>query len=282
METRPSQSVSKIFWTFILLTYVISWLFWVPLALSGKDVNGTTLLIPFALGGFGPSIAGIIMVYQNKDKQRRCDFWKRVIDFKRISTGWYLFIFLVFPILYIVLFSLYSLLGNPLPPFERLSQVAANPLLLIGIVIAGILTGPLSEELGWRGYALDRLQARWSPLVASLVLAPFWWAWHLPLFFVRGTTQYKWGIGTPDFWYFMIAIVPLTITLTWVYNHNQRSILGAVLLHFMYNFSLGMVYPLSQNANLLHVILIYAIAIGLIATSSQVSNRVKLGLESQQ
>jgi membrane protease YdiL (CAAX protease family) len=254
----------------------------VPLALSGKDVNGTTLLIPFALGGFGPSIAGIIMMYRNKDKQGRRDFWKRVIDFKRISTGWYLFIFLVFPILYIVLFSLNSLLGNPLPPFERISQIAANPLLLIGIVITGILTGPLSEELGWRGYALDRLQARWSPLVASLVLAPFWWAWHLPLFFVRGTTQYKWGVGTPDFWYFMLAIVPLTILLTWVYNHNRRSILGAVLLHFMYNFSLGMVYPLSQNMNLLHVILMYAIAIGLVATDSRVDSRVQTRLESQQ
>jgi membrane protease YdiL (CAAX protease family) len=282
METKHTQTVGKNFGVFILLTYVISWLFWVPLALSGKEVSGTTLLIPFALGGFGPSVAGIIMVYRNKDKQERRDFWKRVIDLKRISVGWYLFIFLAFPALYIVLFSLNSLLGNALPPFERLSQIAVNPFLLIGIVITGILTGPLSEELGWRGYALDRLQARWSPLLASLVLAPFWWAWHLPLFFVRGTTQYKWGVGTPDFWYFMLAIVPLTILLTWVYNHNRRSILGAILLHFMYNFSLGMVYPLSQNLNLLHVIFMYVIAIGMVSTGRQVSNRVQPELESQQ
>lgn len=282
MQVNHSQTASKNFWVFILLTYVISWLFWVPLALSGQDVSRTTLLVPFALGGFGPSVAGIIMVYRNKGKQERRDFWKRVIDFKRISVGWYLFIFLVFPILYIVLFSLNSLLGNPVPQFERLSQISANPFLLIGIVITGILTGPLSEELGWRGYALDRLQTRWSPFAASLVLAPFWWAWHLPLFFVRGTTQYKWGVGTPDFWYFMIAIVPLTIMLTWVYNHNRRSILGAILIHFMYNFSLGMVYPLSQNTNLMQVIFMYVIAIGLVAISSQVSNHVQPGLESQQ
>ncbi|MGB7873725.1 MAG: type II CAAX endopeptidase family protein [Anaerolineales bacterium] len=281
MEGNYSQSVSKKFWIFILLTYIISWLFWIPLALIGQDVNGTMLLIPFALGGFGPSVAGIIMVYRNRDRQGRRDFWKRVIDFKRISTGWYLFIFLVFPALFAILFSLNSLFGNPLPQFERLSQIAANPFLLIGIVITGIITGPLSEELGWRGYALDRLQSRWSPFVASLVLAPFWWAWHLPLFFVRGTTQYQWGIGTPDFWYFMFGIVPLTFMLTWVYNHNQKSILGAILLHFMYNFTLGMVFPLSGINNLFHVLFLYVIAIGLIAAYDRLGNRVQTGLEAQ-
>lgn len=280
METKQSQTASKNFWTFILLTFTISWLFWVPLALSGQDVEGTTLLIPFALGGFGPSVTGIIMVYRNKNKQERRDFWKRVIDFKRISTGWYLFIFLVFPALYAILFGINSLMGNPLPKFARMAQIASNPLLLIGIVITGILTGPLSEELGWRGFALDRLQTRWSPLISSLVLAPFWWAWHLPLFFVRGTTQYKWGVGTLDFWLFMIAIVPLTILLTWVYNHNNKSILAAILTHFMYNFSLGMVYPLSENYNLIYVILL-AIAIGFFATYDRFSSSVRAGFEAQ-
>ena len=118
MGTKQTQTVSKNFGVFILLTFIISWLFWIPLALSGQDVEGTTLLIPFALGGFGPSVAGIIMVYRNKNKQERRDFWKRPIDFKRISTGWYLFIFLIFPILYIVLFSLNNLLGIPSPPIH--------------------------------------------------------------------------------------------------------------------------------------------------------------------
>jgi membrane protease YdiL (CAAX protease family) len=139
-------------------------------------------------------------------------------------------------------------------------------LLLIGIIVTGILTGPLSEELGWRGYALDRLQTQRSPLISSLILALFWWAWHLPLFFIKGTTQYKWGFGTSNFWYFMITIIPLTLILTWVYNHTNRSILAAVLLHFMYNFTLGLVFPLSENVNLLHVILLSVAAMGLVIT----------------
>ena len=274
-------SRNKRFLLFIVLTYLISWLFWIPVALSGQDVNETILLIPFVLGGFGPSIAGIIMVYRNRDKKGRRDFWKSIVDLKRISTKWYLFIFLIFPASFAILFGINSLLGNPLPEFERMAQIGSNPLFLIGIVITGILTGPLSEELGWRGFALDRLQARSSPLISSLILAPFWWAWHLPLFFIQGTTQYKWGVGTPDFWLFMIAIVPLTILLTWVYNHNNKSILAAIFLHFMYNFTLGMVSPLPENINFFPAILLCAIAIGLVATYDRLNSSIQAGLEAQ-
>jgi membrane protease YdiL (CAAX protease family) len=101
--------------------------------------------------------------------------------------------------------------------------------MVVGMVVIGIITGPSSEELGWRGFALERLQSRWLPLVSGLILAPLWWGWHLPLFFVSGTTQYAWGFGTPSFWLFLMGIVPLSILLTWVYNHDGRSILAAVL-----------------------------------------------------
>ena len=119
-------SRNKRFLLFIVLTYIISWLFWIPVALSGQDVNETILLIPFVLGGFGPSIAGIIMVYRNRDKKGRRDFWKSIVDLKRISTKWYLFIFLIFPASFAILFGINSLLGNPLPEFERMAQIGSN------------------------------------------------------------------------------------------------------------------------------------------------------------
>jgi membrane protease YdiL (CAAX protease family) len=40
----------------------------------------------------------------------------------------------------------------------------------------------LGEELGWRGFALPRLQSRIGPLSASLVIGVIWAAWHLPYY----------------------------------------------------------------------------------------------------
>jgi membrane protease YdiL (CAAX protease family) len=252
-------------WTFFALTYALSWVFWVPAALFGRDFTSTAWGIPYILGGFGPSVAGIIMVYRSAAKEERRDFWRRVVDFGRISAGWYLFIALIFPALFALSVLLTSLFDRPVPDFETLAQVAATPMILVGMVVIGIIAGPLSEELGWRGFALERLQNRRSPLASSLILAPFWWAWHLPLFFMSGTTQYKWGFGTPAFWLFLVGIVPLSVLLTWAYNRNNRSILAAILLHFTYNFTLSLVYPFSFTVNLLQVSLLLATAIGVVA-----------------
>ena len=252
-------------WSFFVLTFALSWVFWVPAALFGRDFTSTAWGIPYILGGFGPSAAGIIMVYHTRDKEGRRDFWRRVIDFRRISVGWYLFIVFIFPILFGASVALGSLLGAPAPGFEALTQIAANPLALVPMVIIGIFGGPLSEELGWRGFALDQLQERWSPLVSSLILAPFWWAWHLPLFFMSGTAQYAWGFGTPAFWLFLVGIVPLSVLLTWAHNRNGRSILAAILLHFTYNFTLGLVYPFSLTVNLLQMSLLLITAVGVVA-----------------
>ena len=52
------------------------------------------------------------------------------------------------------------------------------------------------EELGWRGYVLDRLQEKRSALVSSLILGVVWSLWHLPLFFVQGSYQAGLGVGT--------------------------------------------------------------------------------------
>ena len=51
------------------------------------------------------------------------------------------------------------------------------PVLLFQMVTTG-----LAEEPGWRDFALPRLQRRFSPIIAALILGPLWGVWHLPLF----------------------------------------------------------------------------------------------------
>jgi len=52
-----------------------------------------------------------------------------------------------------------------------------------------LISGPISEELGWRGIVLESFQRKWSPLRSTLTLAVIWGIWHLPLFFLNGTTH---------------------------------------------------------------------------------------------
>jgi len=66
----------------------------------------------------------------------------------------------------------------------------------------------LGEETGWRGFALPELQKSYSPLVASLVIAVFWAAWHIPLMGV----EFK-GAVIPAF---LLSVVAGSVVLTWL------------------------------------------------------------------
>ena len=69
----------------------------------------------------------------------------------------------------------------------------------LGSFLPLLIIGPLSEEIGWRGYALERLQTRWNALTSSLIVGLVWALWHLPLFMMVGTSQYE--FGRPVHWF---------------------------------------------------------------------------------
>jgi len=248
---NTADTKNRYIWIFFALTYFLTWVFWIPLALSGQDVMAGPLMIVLLVGGFGPSITGIILTYRTQDKEGRRDFWKRSINFKQIGAGWYFVIVLIFPLLYALAILLDILLGGSPPGADALTQIAAQPASLIGMLLMGLIIGPLAEEFGWRGFALDPLQARWSALISALVIGVFWWAWHFPLFFMEGMLQNEWGVGTMAFWAYAVTVFSPSVLFTWVFNNTQRSILAAILLHFMYNSTLNVLSPLSDRASLL-------------------------------
>ena len=254
---------------FFILTFSLSWLGWIPTALFGEEVLSSLWVVPFLLGGFGPSAAGVIQLYRTREPQDVKEFWARLLDFKRISPGWYLGIFISFPILLGTAVGFHVLLGGDLPPLEQIQAVGAQPLMLVGLVVGGLLTGPLSEELGWRGYALDELLKRRSALGASLITAPIWWAWHLPLFWIAGTSQSEFWMTGSLFWVFLIQTLPLSILLTWSAVGNNRSILAPVLFHFAFNTSLSLAHPLPERVIVIHAVLLSLAAAGLVLGSRQ-------------
>ena len=154
--------------------------------------SGVLLLL---LGVLGPMITGIAFTYLTRDKEGRRDYWKRVIDFKRIGVKWYLVIFLFVPAMHILSAILDVLLGGGGTTWgEAALGIVTNPLSLIASILFASLI-PFIEELGWRGYVLDRLQEKQSALVSSLILGVDWSLWHLPMFFIEDPIRPDWELA---------------------------------------------------------------------------------------
>ena len=250
------------------LTYGLSWAIWVPFILSGKTVNSPvpSLIIACSV----PSLVGILLTHLTSDSAGRVDFWKRVISFKLIGLRWYAVILFLFPLLLALGLLTNKLFGGSLPPLRGAERTLMQPAALVLFIGANIIGGPLGEELGWRGFALDRLQGKWNALIASLVLGIIWTAWHFPLFYIKGTPQQGMGFGTFLFWLWSLQVVSLSVLTTWVYNNTHRSILSAVFMHFMFNSTYGIIQqdgqpipPSTFTANTIIIAIAAVIVIGL-------------------
>jgi membrane protease YdiL (CAAX protease family) len=224
---------------FFALTFVWTWIFWIPAALPGRDVMTFPTVLLIYAGGGGPMLAGLVLMYLTHDREGRIDYWRRVVGFRRIGLGWYAIIFLTPAAIMALAVLLNAVSGGEPPGFDTAGRLLSRPLTILPTVAFVFLFGPLPEELGWRGYQLDRLQSRWSALNASLILGAAWGLWHLPLFFMEGYYHHDelGGFGSTGFWLFCTGTTVESVFITWVYNNTQRSTLSAVLIHFAGNFA---------------------------------------------
>ena len=261
-ETTPTK-MRKFPWLFFVAAFGIAWLVWVPFAIMSQK-KGTQASVLLDVGSFGPTIAGILMTYRSSDKRARRDFWGRTFSFGSISLGGYLFIFVAIPALYLIAVLVDCLVHKVPLAFPYYSQILSRLPVAIQVSLFLIVVGPLTEELGWRGFALDRLQAKRNPLTSALILGVVWWAWHLPLFFIRGTTHGNWGFGSPWFFLFLPFTISLSVLITWLYNSNRRSIVSAILIHFTSNTASGLL-PATTTAFLFATCLLMVTAMLVVA-----------------
>jgi membrane protease YdiL (CAAX protease family) len=236
-EMKMNTPKPKFPWLYLLLAYGLTWIFWIPLALTRQDYQTSPILLAVMfLGVFGPGIAGIVMTYREQGKEGGKDFWRRVLDFRRISLKWYALIIFLFPVLHMISIGINHWLGGDPPEFAFIKEALAMPAGILIVTLLYLLQSTL-EELGWRGYMLDRLQAIWKPLTASLVLGVAHAFWHLPLFWIVGTNQSRYLSGV-EFALFVAFVTSGSFYSTWCYNDNQRSTLAVILFHMSTNLAL--------------------------------------------
>ena len=217
--------------TFFGLTIALSWAAMAPwLRGGGEDIPWFT---------FGPLLTALIVTALISGRAGLKGLLGRQLEW-RVGIGWYA-VALGLPLaLELATVALNVALGAHTPAWERMSAWSS---ILGTVALYTVLSGPLGEELGWRGFALPRLLGRFAnhpygALAASLILGVIHAAWHLPLFLV----------GEMDVPSFLGTIVG-AVLVTWLFQHTRGSVLLAVLFHAANQNSGRFLSPLFAGAD---------------------------------
>lgn len=208
---------------FITITFGYSWIVWASLY-WWTDLPIMAIVI---IGAFGPSLSGILTMYRLRGVAGVSHIFQKSIQVK-MSWKTYAIPFVLIPFLFLVAYWWTDRSG---------ALIASEPWWIAPYFLYMLfLGGTLQEEYGWRGYLLDALQSRLSPLWASLVVGGIWAIWHTPLFLMAGTVQ-----ANLPFWAYGLSVIAYSILISWVYNRSSRNLWSAFLMHTMFNVMFVMV-----------------------------------------
>lgn len=254
------KATSKFPWLYLLIAYVWTWLWAIPVILTRRDYQTVPLLLLLLfIAAFGPGLAGIILTHR-KGREAWRDFWQRATDFRRIKWQWIVFMLLFWPAIHLLANSMSKALGDEVPASEMIRQVTAQPFMIPVIVILFFLQAAV-EDLGWRGYMQEELLGSWSPVQSALLIGVFHAFWHLPFFFIVGTDQIRMGLGF-NFWLFVVQVLSISVFTTWCYLDNHHSTLAAILLHTVANLCNNIfVLPVGNMKFLLLTLLMALVAV---------------------
>lgn len=216
---------------FFALAYGLSWSWWIPLAVGGAHVGPGSL--PTHIPGLlGPALAALWVAWVIDGKLTFDDLVSRVFRFRIPFNGWAAAL-MPLGFLFFGAIAQRVTLGA-WPNFGGLGRYSGIPELgVFTVMLIAFVGNGLGEEIGWRGYALPRLQAHYGTRLGTLLLWPFWALWHLPNFWFLAnflqmdlfTIVVGWGLG----------ILAGTLVLANVTHLAGGSIIAAALWHLTYN-----------------------------------------------
>jgi uncharacterized protein len=249
---------------FVLLAFAWTWSFWLPSAIAEGDAP----VAPFAAGLYGPAIAALVIVGFT---QRWAGVRQLLGGLLRWRVGgfWYLVVVGLPVILAAAAWAGDWLIAGRMATFDDAAitgqlpdAIAQLPLLAAAavVLVSTIPGAPLGEELGWRGYALPRLQAWLTPLTAGVALGVVWGAWHLPLFWMTFMPHAEISMAA-----FMANIIVGSILFVWIYNGTGGSILLVVLFHAVSN-TVSALAPVNFHASTVALAVTLAFVAWLVGT----------------
>ncbi len=222
---------------FFAAAYALAWLaFAVPvLASRGLLALPAPEAVFLTIATLGICLAGIGLAALESGSAGVRALLAQVIRW-RVHPVWYVAAVLGPALFPAGAFLLGLALGNPPRPVASLQVWLSLPLVLAAFFVPALL-----EEIGWRGYALPRLQRRVGTLAASVVLGVVWAGVHLPLWLLP-----DFGFADQSVPLYIVQVTAISIVLAWIYNATGGSLLLTGLAHAAVNG-----WPMPWNAALL-------------------------------
>jgi uncharacterized protein len=193
--------------------------------------------------GWGFIFASVIMTGLTLGKDGVVALLKRYGQW-RVSWKWYLAAFLLKPGLIVLAVYINAALTGVTPDYGTVmaykifGEFASLSLFILPWFIYEILAN--GEEIGWRGYVLPRLQAKYSALTSSLILGVIWGFWHLP--------KYLSHWNAVSFAWFLVHTMAYAVILTWLYNNTRGSLLLVAISHASGNTT-GLFMPMANTVS---------------------------------
>jgi membrane protease YdiL (CAAX protease family) len=175
-RTTPTKALPL---KYIVIAFAFTWFFWWLVVLQGRGLISSLPVPELFLGAFGPMVAAVVVTAQESGREGLRSLLSRIVRW-RVAPIWYGVALLGPIVLALGAMALHVVLGGQPPNLP--GMIGALPTVLALSVYMFIQVG-IGEEIGWRGYALPKLQSGFSALVSSLILGGIWVLWHLPLFF---------------------------------------------------------------------------------------------------
>ena len=264
---------------FFLIAFGWTWFWWglfifgilkLPSGIGTSEVDlgsaSPTVLIVL-LAPYGPTLTGFVMMAITEGRTGVKALWKRFWN-RDLSIKWLVVILLFFPTMRLIANIVSRTVDGQAYPLLAYPSFESIRMFVGSFIFDGFIHGGMSEEFGWRGYALPRFQFKMNSLASSIVLGAIWICWHIPLWFAPGDLQIR-----ENFWGWAPIVLLYSVFYTWIFNNTNGSLLAAVLFHAMSNATPELIWCCTSYWHYIGVELLMAILIVIIFSPKNLVRR---------
>ena len=254
---------------YFFMTFFGTYVLWFAGAYVSFHEGISRLAYLFLLPGLlAPFLISVMMIVRSKNNDLKRDFVNRLVNPRLIRPKMLPILILIMPLSVLASIIISLSMGESISQFQLANGFSFSsgfvPVLLL------LLLAATFEELGWRGYAFDSLQSRYNYLTASIIFSLLWSLWHFPLIFVKGSYQY--GIFHENIWFgvnFFVSIIPMGVIISWICLKNRKSVIAAIVFHFIINMSQEML-DITQTTKCIQTGVLIIVAAMIVITEKEI------------